>query len=296
LKIIVIVGPTGSGKTDLSISLAKMYNAQIINADSVQIYKGVNIGSAKIRKKDMQGIKHYLLSIKSLDEEYTVYDYQKDAREILNQLIKDNINVIIVGGSGLYLNALLYDYKFEEENKKTDLFLEYSNKELKDKVDEIYKDNNIHINNRKRLVRFLNSYINNNKIIKNDENIKPLYDFICIGLFPSRDILYQKLDERVDKMFEDGLLQEARTLYNKGYKRLDSIIGYKELNKYFNDEITLEEAKLLIKKNTRHYSKRQMTWFKKYLPIKWIETNYEDFNITKNKVIEYIHKKNKTFK
>ena len=288
MKIIVIVGPTGSGKTLASINLAKKYNAEIINADSVQIYKEASIGSAKISKVEMEGITHHLIDFVDLNEEYTVYDYQKDARKVLDKLISENKNVIIVGGTGLYINAFLYDYKFEKEEKKNNLFLEYSNEELKEKVDEIYKDNQIHVNNRKRLVRFLNSYINNNKIIKNDENIKPLYDFVCIGLNPSREVLYEYLDKRVDKMLEDGLIEEARNLYNKGYKRLDTIIGYKELNKYFDNVISLEEAIEEIKKNTRHYAKRQMTWFKKYLDVKWFDVDYENFDKTIHEINQYL--------
>ena len=288
MKIIVIVGPTGSGKTLASINLAKKYNAEIINADSVQIYKEASIGSAKISKVEMEGITHHLIDFVDLNEEYTVYDYQKDARKVLDKLISENKNVIIVGGTGLYINAFLYDYKFEKEEKENNLFLEYSNEELKEKVDEIYKDNQIHVNNRKRLVRFLNSYINNNKIIKNDENIKPLYDFVCIGLNPSREVLYEYLDKRVDKMLEDGLIEEARNLYNKGYKRLDTIIGYKELNKYFDNVISLEEAIEEIKKNTRHYAKRQMTWFKKYLDVKWFDVDYENFDKTIHEINQYL--------
>ena len=288
MKIIVIVGPTGSGKTLASINLAKKYNAEIINADSVQIYKEASIGSAKISKVEMEGITHHLIDFVDLNEEYTVYDYQKDARKVLDKLISENKNVIIVGGTGLYINAFLYDYKFEKEEKKNNLFLEYSNEELKKKVDEIYKDNQIHVNNRKRLVRFLNSYINNNKIIKNDEDIKPLYDFVCIGLNPSREVLYEYLDKRVDKMLEDGLIEEARNLYSEGYKRLDTIIGYKELNKYFDNVISLEEAIEEIKKNTRHYAKRQMTWFKKYLDVKWFDVDYKNFDKTINEINEYL--------
>ena len=288
MRIIVIVGPTGSGKTKLSIELAKKYDAEIINADSVQIYKDVNIGSAKITKEEMQGVKHHLIDFKNLEEEYTVYDYQKVARRVLDNLIDNNKNVIIVGGTGLYINALLYDYKFEEETKENNLFLDYTNEQLKQKVDEIYKDNEIHVNNRKRLVRFLNSYINNNKIIKTEDNLKKLYDFECIGLNPDREELYKYLDYRVDKMFEDGLLEEARTLYEKGYIRLNSIIGYKELNEYFENIISLEEAKEEIKKNTRHYAKRQMTWFKKYLDVKWFDLDYKNFDKTLNEVEEYL--------
>lgn len=290
--ICVIVGPTGIGKTKLSISLAHHYKAEIINADSVQIYKETNIGSAKIKEEEKENIPHHLLSTKSLNEDNTVYSYQKEGRKILNELLNKNKNVIIVGGSGLYIKALLYDYKLSAENKIIHDFDEYSNSELKNKVDSIYKDNNIHENNRKRLIRFLNHYESTGNIIKTKKEInKPIYDFITIALTTDRKKLNEIVDKRVDIMLKEGLIEEAKSLYDKKYKKLDSIIGYKELNKYFRNEITKKEAIEEIKSDTRKYVKRQYTWFKNQMKdIIWVNTDFDNFNNTVKEVIEIIDK------
>ncbi len=281
-KIIVIIGPTASGKTKLSISLAKELNAEIINADAVQVYKNTNIGTAKITESEMEGITHHMIDSESLDRKYTVYDYQRDARKILDNLIKENKNVVIVGGSGLYVKALLYNYNLEIESKENHNDYESStNEELKQIVNSIDSNNEIHVNNRKRMIRFINHFNSTNKVIKN-ESIKdtPLYDFKIIGLRADRKEMYNYINKRVDNMFDKGLLEEAKKLYESGINT-DSIIGYKELNKYFKGECTLEEAIDEIKKNTRHYAKRQVTWNNhQFDNVNWIDVNYDNFNKT----------------
>lgn len=292
-KIVVIVGPTGVGKTNLSIELAKEIDGVILNADSVQIFKDLNIGTSKITEEEKQGIKHYFIDLFSPDENYSVADYQREARDVLNILLCNNKNVIIVGGSGLYLKALLYNYKFEDKNNlKYNNYEELNNDELKSRVDLIYKDNNIHVNNRKRLVNFLNSYETNNKIIKNTpEKDELLYkDVIFIGLTCDREELYKRINNRVDQMFNDGLVEEVKGLYDKNIKRCLNVIGYKELYKYFDEEITLEEAKEQIKKNTRKYAKRQYTWFNNQLDIKWFNVDFNNFNNTVREVYDYLNK------
>ncbi len=289
-KIIVIVGPTASGKTALSISLAKEYNAVILNADSTQVYKEPLIATAKITEEEKEGISHYLLDIVSLNDNYTLYDYQKDGRKLLDKFIEENKNVIIVGGSGLYIKALLYNYNLEEtDNTKYDYSM-YSNKELKSIADEIDKNNNIHINNRKRLERYITYYKKTGKVVeKTDEINNKLYDFELIGLSANREELYNKINDRVEKMFENGLLEEAENLYQKHYKNFSYIIGYRELEKYFKNEISLEEAKELIKRNTRRYAKRQYTWFNNQMKdIKWFNVNYNDFNKTIDEIKKYL--------
>ncbi|MEG1457409.1 MAG: tRNA (adenosine(37)-N6)-dimethylallyltransferase MiaA [Bacilli bacterium] len=262
-KIIVLLGQTGSGKTEISIKLAKKLNAQIINSDKVQMYKDVSIGVSKTTYKEMDGIKHYLIDFLDLDQEYSIYDYQNDGRKILNTLIKNNINVIITGGSALYIKALLYNYDLIANNKTLCMYEDLSNEELKRKVDIINSNNLIHVNNRKRLVRFLNNYHNTGKAIINENN----------------SILYNRINTRVDNMINSGLIDEAFLLYNKNYRVLDTIIGYKELNKYFKNEISLQEAILLIKQNTRKYAKRQETFFKhQFTNIKYITLDYNDTN------------------
>lgn len=285
--IIVITGPTGVGKTKLSVELAKKYNAEIINADSMQVYKDLNIGTAKITEKEKEGIPHHLFDIVEPTNMYTVYDYQKDARDIINDVLSRGKKVIIVGGTGLYIKALLYDYKFVKEDKTYD-FSKMSNEEILDKINSYNLDINLHINNRKRLERVLTKLYNNNMQTEKTDTV--LYDFVAIGLTTTRDNLYKIIDNRVDKMIEDGLIDEVEELYKKNIhsKAINTGIGYKELYKYFDKEISLDEAISLIKKNSRHYAKRQYTFFNNQMNIKWFNTNYEDFSLTVEEVYNYI--------
>ena len=292
-KIILIVGPTATGKTALSIALAKEYNAEIINADSTQIYKEPLIATAKITEAEKDGIPHHMIDIKSLSEEYSIYDYQKDARKVLNDLIKKDKNIIIVGGSGLYVKALLYDYNLEKESSNDIDLSKYSNQELKSMADLIDENNNIHVNNRHRLERYIKYNKKTGKIItKTDEINKKLYDFITIGLNAPREEIYKRCDNRVDEMFNNGLLDEAKSLYDKHFKNFTTIIGYRELNEYFNGNISLDEAKEEMKKNTRHYAKRQITFYKhQFDNIVWFNTDYSNFKNTINEVIKYLKEK-----
>lgn len=277
--IYVITGPTGVGKTNLSIKLAKKLNASIINCDSMQIYKELNIGTAKIKEEEMQGIKHYLINTKSIFDDYNVCTYQKDARKILNELIKENKNVLIVGGTGLYLKALLYDYKFDEEN----IINDYSNYTLEELVNEIKSVDdtiNIDFNNRRRVERALQK-IKNNAEITSYKNVK-LYDFKLICLTRNRDNLYNNINLRVDKMIKEGLVEESYNLYQKNIhtRAINTAIGYKELYLYFDKKLTLEEAIDKIKLLSRKYAKRQLTFFKnQFFDMKWYnldEMNEED--------------------
>ena len=224
--IIVIAGPTGSGKTSLSEVLAKEMNALIINADSRQVYKELNIGTAKLKPNEITK-NHFLFDIKNPDEEYNAYDYQKDVRNIISQ--NQNKNIIIVGGTGLYIKAALYDYDFSSNNKD-----------------------------------------------------KLLYNAVFIGLNADRENLYKRINQRVDEMFEEGLLEEASVLYKKygDIKILKNTIGYQELIEYFNGHKSLEEAKEQIKINSRHYAKRQYTWFKNQMNMIWVDVDFENFNKT----------------
>lgn len=291
-KIICLVGPTATGKTKTSIALAKYYDAEIINADSTAIYKEPLIATAKIKEDEMENIKHHMLDLVSLNDDYTLYDYQKDGRKVLDELISKGKNIIITGGSGLYIKALLYNYNLNE-TKKINLNLNsLTNYELKHKADEIDPNNNIHINNRQRLERFINKYYENDKsIIINNSGNEKKYDFILIGLRSDREKLYSMINDRVEDMFNEGLLLEAHNLYNLNIKNYSNIIGYKELNMYFNNEISLEEAKELIKRNTRRYAKRQFTWFNNQMKdIVWFDVNYKNINETINNIINYINK------
>lgn len=286
-NIIVITGPTGVGKTKMSIELAKRIDAEIINADSMQVYKDLNIGTAKITEEEKEGVPHHLFDIVEPTNMYTVYDYQKDARDIINDVLSRGKKVIIVGGTGLYIKALLYDYKFIKEDKTYD-FSKMSNEEILDKINSYNLDINLHINNRKRLERVLTKLYNNNMQTEKTDTV--LYDFVAIGLTTTRDNLYKIIDNRVDKMIEDGLIDEVEELYKKNIhsKAINTGIGYKELYKYFDKEISLDEAISLIKKNSRHYAKRQYTFFNNQMNIKWFNTNYEDFSLTVEEVYNYI--------
>lgn len=285
--IVVIIGPTGVGKTKLSVELAKRINAEIINCDSMQVYKELNIGTAKVTEEEKDGIIHHLLDIVEPSELYTVYDYQKDCRLKIKELQDKNKNIIIVGGTGLYVKAALYDYKFEQEEEKKS-YKDLSNEELLEKIRK--KDNtlDIHLNNRKRLERALEKLENNGTFSK-EGNIK-LYDFYTIGLTTDRNNLYEIINNRVDKMVKEGLLEEVESLYKRNIrsKSINTGIGYKELYKYFDKEISLEEAIDLIKKNSRHYAKRQYTFFNNQMDVKWFETNYKDFSKTIEEVYNYI--------
>ncbi len=291
-KIIVIVGPTGVGKTAASIHLAHKYNAEVINADSTGVYKEPLIATAKVTEDEKDGIVHHMLDLVSLDEEFTLYDYQVKGRKVLDDLINQNKNVIIVGGSGLYVKALLYDYKLDKtDNVRVD-YSEYTNQELKDMADKIDKNNNIHVNNRQRLERYITYYKQTGKTIKKTNDInKKLYDFDIIGLKSDRETLYKRMNDRVDIMLENGLLEEAKSLKDK--KNFNNIIGYKELKQYFDGNLSFNEAIDLIKQNTRRYSKRQFTWFNNQMKdIKWFDVNYDNFNETLNEIDTYLNHKN----
>ena len=285
-KIVVIIGPTGVGKTKLSISLAKYLDAVVINADSMQVYRDLNIGTAKIKENEKEGIKHYLFDICDIEEEYNIYKYQKDGRKLLDKFQKEGKNVVLVGGSGLYIKSLLYDYKFQEEEYK-EAYENLTNQELLEEIKK-YQETDIHVNNRKRLIRELNKIKNNNQITSDIH--KKLYDFLLIGLTCDREELYKIVDKRVDLMIEDGLIEEVKALYEKGInsKAIQTGIGYKELYSYFEGDISLEEAVKLIKKNTRHFIKRQYTFFKHQMDVTWLNVDFSNFEHTINEAIKIV--------
>ncbi len=277
-KIIVIVGPTGVGKTKLSIELARRYDAEIINGDSIQVYKDLNIGSAKATSSEQEGIPHHLLDFKNINEQYSVYDYQKDCRSKIEEIRNRGKNIIIVGGTGLYIKAALFNYKFTEEKKSNNNYDEYSNDELYEILLEKEPNTLIHKNNRQRVIRA----IEKEEIEDNNNCNELLYDVIFIGLTTDREKLYDIINKRIDKMINDGLVDEVKELYNKfpDSKALNTAIGYKELISYINDYLTLPEAIDLIKKNSRRYAKRQYTWFNNQMDVNWFDVNYENFDET----------------
>ena len=288
--VIVITGPTATGKSDLGIYLAHKLDGEIINADSTQIYKGLDIATNKV--KDTEGVVHHLFDEKDLREDYTVFDYQKDARRIIDDILARGKIPILVGGTGLYINAALYDYKFED--KANDEYEGVSNDELYKMLLEVDPNTNIHLNNRVRVISALNYYKANGKpYSEKEKDFKLLYDTIFIGLTTDRDILYYKINKRVDKMVAEGLVNEAKEIYDLGIrsKAVLTPIGPKELFDYFDGKITLDEAIDLIKSKSRKYAKRQYTWFRNQLKLKWFETNYDNFSKTEEEVLKYIKKK-----
>ena len=287
--VIVITGPTGVGKTKLSIELAKKYNGEIINADAVQVYKGLDIGSAKITKEEMEGVPHHLFDIKDVNEEYTIYHYQEDCRKVINIILSKGKTPILVGGTGLYIKAALYDYKLSKE-KENNTYDNLSTEDLYNELIKLDKDIIIDKNNRRRLIRALNYYKENNKSINENKTNKLLYDTIFIGLTTDRETLYNKINTRVDYMIEKGLIEEVKSFYDKNIKTkpLLNAIGYKELYEYFDNKVSLDTAIENIKKNSRHYAKRQYTFFNHQIPITWFETDYNNFNNTIEKVSSYI--------
>lgn len=285
--IIVIVGPTGVGKTKLSIELAKKIDAEIINGDSVAIYKDLDIGSAKPTVEERENIPHHLIDVRTVEEEYSVFDYQKDVRKLIDDITSRNKRVIIVGGTGLYIKAALYDYDFDEGTTYNE-YNDLSNEEILNKIKEYTKDIDIHINNRKRLIRLLNKYENNETITHNKDKL--LYSTKVIGLTTDRDYLYERINNRVDKMITNGLLDEIKSLkpYYLSSRVLNTGIGYKEFYSHLYENKSLEDTINEIKQDSRRYAKRQYTFFKHQFDTKWFDVDFNNFNNTIEEVYNYI--------
>lgn len=287
--IIVIVGPTGVGKTKLSIELAKRLDGEIINGDSVSIYKGLDIGSAKPTMEERKGIVHHLIDVCDIDDNYTVYEYQRDVRRKIDDISKRGKRIIIVGGTGLYIKAALYDYKFVEGTNNND-YKDLSNEELVEKIQSYNVEDIPHVNNRQRLVRLLNKLENGEEIVT--EKSKLLYPCKVIGLTTDRDYLYERINNRVDQMIKSGLLEEVNGLkkYYLTSRVLNSGIGYKEFYDYFYNNVSLNDVIQKIKLDSRRYAKRQYTFFNHQFDTKWFDVNFEDFSRTVDTVYEYIEK------
>ncbi len=294
--IIVIVGPTGIGKTNLSIALAKHYNTEIISGDSVQVYKELNIGSAKASALEMDGITHHLIDILEPTEDFSVALFQKLVRNKITDFKTRGITPIIVGGTGLYIKSVLYDYNFENtkrDDKLGDLYSDLSNQELHQVLQEkdVESAYSIHPNNRKRVLQAI-SRSALNKVSNNKNKDEKLYDFVIIGLTLEREKLYEIINNRVDRMIEEGLLAEVKQLYDKGIRsNCVSAIGYKELYKYFDGEYALIEGIAKIKQHSRNLAKKQLTFFNNQFDITWINSDLNDFNNTINNAIQIIEDK-----
>ena len=303
MDVLCIVGPTAVGKTKMSIELAKQLNGEIISGDSMQIYRGMDIGTAKATMDERQGIPHHLIDEKNPDEPYSVAAFQQTVRAKIEEIKSRGKLPIIVGGTGLYIKSVLYDYEFagESESKEIDeaKYGHLSNEELHAKlatVDEAgAKD--IHPNNRKRVIRALEIYetsgVKKSEMIEKQEH-KMIYDACLIGLTDDRTVLYDRINKRVDVMYETGLVEEVKALFDQGIPaESQSIraIGYKELYDYFKGLISLEESKELIKRNSRRYAKRQYTWFNNQMDVTWFKVDVQHFDKTVKEVLTYVQNK-----
>ena len=285
-KVIAIIGPTGVGKTKLSIELAKRYNTEIISGDSIQVYRQLNIGSAKVTEDEKEGIPHHLIDILDITENYSVYDFQKEGREIIKKLSSAGKLPIICGGTGLYIKSLLYDYEFKEEAEfDTSIYDKYTNEELYERLKQVDPKSceKIHVNNRRRVIRCLAIYDNTatkkSEIIDSQEH-KLLYDVFLIGLTCDRKIVYDRINQRVDVMIENGLLDEIKGLLS--YDDLFNLqglrgIGYKEFDPYFTGSATLDECIENVKKHSRQFAKRQYTWFNNQMDVRWYDIQEENY-------------------
>jgi len=288
--VIVIVGPTGVGKTKLSIELAHKYNGEVINADSTQVYKCLDIATAKVTDAEKEGVVHHLIDIKDVNEDYTVFDFQRDCRSCITDILSRGKTPIIVGGTGLYVKAALYDYKFDVDDNHFD-YSDYSNDDLYERLISIDPDTSIHKNNRKRVERALSYYDSTGKLLSDKEkSSKLLYDSVFIGLTTDREILYDRINKRVDIMISNGLLDEARRIYDSGVrsKAVMTPIGYKELFDYFSGETDLDSCVNLIKQRSRNYAKRQYTWFNNQMDINWFDVDFNNFSNTVLEVSNFI--------
>ncbi|MBD5424439.1 MAG: tRNA (adenosine(37)-N6)-dimethylallyltransferase MiaA [Allobaculum sp.] len=279
-KVIAIVGPTGTGKSDLAITLAKVLDGEVISADSMQVYKGMDIGTAKIRPEEMQGIPHYLLDVYEPSQDWNVKAFQMYCRQAIADITSRGKVPILCGGTGLYIKAALYDYTFDEEDQESQDQAKQldskSNEELVVLLQE--KDpkslEKIHPNNRKRLLRAATmACFGVSKTTREEkQNHEPLYDFYLVGLKDDRQKEIEKINQRVDQMFEQGLPQEVRTLFSNPSSRKGNSfqgIGYKEFNGWLDGRDDLESVKEQIKIHTRQYARRQMTWFRRQMAVHW---------------------------
>lgn len=285
--LVILTGPTAVGKTELSLNLAKAIGGEIISADSMQVYKEMNIGTAKIMPEEMQGIPHYLVDEISPDEEFHVVKFKEYANRYMEEIYAKGKIPIIVGGTGFYIQAVLKDVSFDENEedkeyrKKLQIFAkEHGTKALHDKLMEVDPEsgNAIHENNVKRVIRALEFYhLTGKKISEHNEEEREKespYNFAYFVLTDERSVLYDRIDKRVDLMMEQGLLEEVTALKEKGYSRdLVSMqgLGYKEILAYLAGEISLEEAVYILKRDTRHFAKRQLTWFRREKDVIWVD-------------------------
>lgn len=284
-KLIVLIGPTAVGKTKLSIELAKKFNGEIISGDSMQIYKRMDIGTAKITREEMDGVPHHLIDIKEPDEGFSTAEFQEVVRVKIDEISSRGKLPLIVGGTGLYIQSVIYDYQFTDAPSDP-VFRRLLEKQAEEHgvafVHDLLKQNDpesalkIHPNNIRRVIRALE--INHctgqtQSELQVQQSPEPLYNTAIIGLTMDRELLYNRINQRVDLMMSQGLLDEVKDFYEKGLRDCQSIqaIGYKELYDYFDGKISLEASVEILKQNSRRYAKRQLTWFRNKMNVEWFD-------------------------
>ncbi|MCS4486333.1 tRNA (adenosine(37)-N6)-dimethylallyltransferase MiaA [Staphylococcus americanisciuri] len=286
--LVVIVGPTASGKTALSIELAKAIDGEVISGDSMQVYRGMNIGTAKITETEMEGIPHHLIDILDPDESFSSYDFQQRVKPLIEDITARGKVPIIAGGTGLYIQSVIYDYRFDDEaisperaqqvQEQMNMLKTYTNEELHDYLGTFDPESQqaIHPNNRQRVERAIVYYLKTKKVMskrKKSTQLTENYDTLIAGIEMSREILYQRINNRVDIMLSQGLLDEVQELIEQGYVSCQSMqaIGYKEMIPVITDGMDVDVATELLKQHSRNYAKRQMTWFKNKLNVHWLD-------------------------
>ncbi len=302
-NLVVLIGPTSVGKTQLSIELAKKLNAEIISGDSMQIYKGMDIGTAKITKQEMDGIPHHLIDIKEPHESFSVAEFQTIVRKLITDIHKRGKLPMIVGGTGLYIQSVIYDYQFTDEasDPKYRALLEQQLEE--NGVEPLFQElkqidpksaERIHPNNSRRVIRALEICKTTGKTMTEymeEQQQELIYEVALVGLTMERESLYDRINKRVDVMVESGLLDEVSFFFQQGLRDCQSIqaIGYKEIYSYLEGKVSLEEAINQLKQNTRRYAKRQLTWFRNKMDVQWFDmTGKTDLNEKFNEIYKYI--------
>ena len=290
--VIAVVGPTAVGKTKLSIEIAKRFNGEIISGDSMQVYKGMDIGTAKIKKNEMQNIPHYMLDIKEPDETFSAADFQFYVQEYIDAISEKKKLPIIAGGSGLYIQAALYDYNFSKQKKDHSLIAQLEKTIENEGIMPLYRRlkqidpeqaDRIHPNNHRRVIRAIEIHETTGLTMseyQQQQNPEPPYNLLIIGLDMDRKLLYNRINQRIDAMMEEGLLKEVERLFQKGYENAQSMkaIGYKEFIPYLKGIQNLDESVELLKRNSRRYAKRQYTWFRNKMDITWYKVTPDTIN------------------
>lgn len=283
MKVIAIVGPTAVGKTSLSIDLAKRFDGEIISGDSMQVYRGLDIGTAKVTLEEQAGVLHHLIDVRDIDQSYSAADFQQAAREVIQEITDRGKVPIVVGGTGLYIQSLLWDYKLGSEGERTDESLREKYEAIAEaegnealwkllQAKDTLAAEKIHYNNRKKMIRALEVFeLTGHSILEPKEQPKELYDSFLIGLNTERTRLYRRINERVDLMVEQGVLEEARQLAKTPEVQAAQGIGYKEFFPYFSGECSLDSAIEEVKLHSRRYAKRQLTWFRNRMSVHWYD-------------------------